>query len=54
MRKLITVMTTLALVFAVAASPVAAKSNGKADKNRTDHLPNARAQKEEALRAEGS
>ncbi len=48
MRKLITILVTLALAFALVASPAAAKSNGKADKNKSDYRPNARAQKYEA------
>ena len=53
MRKLITIMVSLALAFALVASPAAAKTNGKADRNKSDFRPNARAQKEEALRQKG-
>ena len=50
MRKLISVLATLALAFSLVASPAAAKSNGKADKNKADNLPGKLAQKQAELK----
>ena len=53
MRKLITIFATLSLSLALVASPAAAKSHAKADKNKTDYRPNARAQKYEGDKVKG-
>ena len=51
MRKLISVLATLSLLFALAASPAVAKSNGKADQHaRKDNFPGKLAEKQTKLK----